>query len=106
MAKRYVLTSEVARVKSKNPNFELQLPDVEIDGEKVKGKVITLPAAKTLPDNVLELTATQPVRAAQILLGDDYEHFRAGGGTAAVLWEIVQENDKATMGESDGSEAS
>lgn len=106
MAKRFVLTSEVARVKSKHPNWELQLPEVTIDGSVVKSKVIKLPAAKTLPDNVLELTSTQPVRAAQLLLGDDYEHFRAGGGTAAILWSIIEENDKASLGESDGSDAS
>jgi hypothetical protein len=101
MAKRYILSSEIDRVKRAHPDFELQLPDCERDGVTYQKKVVRLPAAEVLPDDVVAYSVTNPVMGARLLLGDDYPHFLAGGGHASILFSIIQENSKAdSMGES------
>lgn len=99
MAKRYILTSEIARVKAKHAPFELQLPAGEVNGAKVAQKVITIPAMQTLPDDVVLYSNTQPVRAAKILLGEDYDQFVAGGGTSQLLFVLLQDHAGADLGE-------
>lgn len=110
MAKRYVLTSEIARVKAKHPPFELLLP--ELPGNADAGepsypkKTIKVPAMQTLPDDVVLYSNTQPVRAARLLLGDDYQHYLAAGGTAQILFGLIQEHAQADLGESGASDDS
>lgn len=103
MAKRYNLKSEIRRVQSKHPEWELVVDEVKAD-EKAgtvayPAKVIKLPATQNMSDDVVLYSSTQPVRAAKLLLADDWDHFAAAGGTAQVLWAIVQENAGADLGE-------
>lgn len=111
MAKRYLLRSEIERVKSKKPAWELVLPEVpgEPDPEhprtKVKPlyeeKVLKIADAAVWDDDVLYLSRTDPVGAAQLLIGseEDYAHFRAGGGSASILFQIIEEQSGASQGE-------
>jgi|GEM_PF-5712472 len=103
MAKRYNLQSEIRRIKSKHPDWELQLDAVKGDAAAgstaYPAKVISLPATQNMPDDVVLYSSTQPVRAAKLLLVDNWEHFVAAGGTAQVLWAIVQEDAGADLGE-------
>lgn len=110
MPKRYILTSEIARVKAKHPPFELQLPDIPADKDAgtpaYAKKNLSIPAAQNLSDEVVGLSATRPVPAARILLGEDYAHFAAAGGTAQFLFGLIQEHAGAELGESSASDDS
>jgi len=103
MAKRYELKSEIQRVKAKHPDWELVLDSVPANEEAgtpaYQRKVIKLPASQNMSDDVVLYSNTQPVRAAKLLLGEHWDHFAAAGGTAQVLWTIVQDLAQADLGE-------
>ena len=106
MAKRYNLKSEIQRVKAKHPPFELQLPAIDGGeaGVSYEEKIVLIPAAQTLSDDLATLTATNPVRAAVLILGGDYEHYTAAGGSAMLLVEMIRDYaGAATTGESPAS---
>lgn len=108
MAKRYILTTEIGRVKAKHPPFELQLPDLEesIVAPAYKQKVALVPPFQLMPDETVVLLNTQPVAGARAVLGDDYEHFLAAGGSAQILIDILQEHQRVSLGESSPSASS
>lgn len=99
--KRYLLRSEIERVKAKHPPFELVLPAVGKSGDEdhYPEKTLKIPAAQNMADDVLELSATNPAAAARILLGSDFPHYKAAGGTSALLFQIIQEHAGADLGE-------
>lgn len=109
MTKRYVLTTEISRVKAKHPPFELQIPacsNPDVAGESFAKSEVLVASAELMPDHIMELATTAPVRAAQLLLGDKYAHYKAAGGTAAILFKILEEHAKADLGESSASDGS
>lgn len=104
MAKRYRLRSEIERIKSKKPSWELVLervPNAEGEGELYPEKVVNISDAALWPDEVLHLSRTDPVGAARLLIGseEDYAHFLAAGGSASILFQIVEEQSGADQGE-------
>lgn len=105
MAKVYVLTSEIARVKAKHPKFEIQLPDVPADVEAglpaLKKKNIQVDPPQLWSDDVNRFAQSNPIAAGKLLIGDDdYEHLVRGGGSASILFQIVQEHAESDLGES------
>lgn len=104
--KRYVLTSEIERVKAKHPDIELQLPAVPAgeDPEKepaLKGKVIKVPTPQRWSDDVTRFAQTNPIAAGRELIGEaDYEHLVRAGGSASILFSIINEHTQADLGES------
>lgn len=110
--KKYVLTTEIGRVKAKHPDFQIALPEVETtDGD---GKTVTLPKrdinvppSQRWSDTVLNLSQTDAPAAARELIGAAaYRHFVAAGGSATLLFEIAGEHSKADLGESQASDGS
>ena len=106
MAKRYNLKSEIQRVAAKHPPFELQLP--AIGEEAAEGylpeRIVKVPSAQPLPDDVAMLSARDPARAAEMILGDAYPQFVAAGGTGILLNELIRDNAGAeSSGESPAS---
>ncbi len=110
--KRFNLTSERQRLRSEHPDFELQIP--EVPGEPEPGsrkkpeplypeKIVLIPAPQNLPDEFVELSGRFPVAAAQNLLGDDYAHYKAAGGTANLLMALINDYAGVGPGESGGS---
>lgn len=104
MPKRYDLAVEAGRVAKKYPAFELVLPEVGRPGDDdyKPSKTVTVPSAQTLPDDVVTLSGNAPVAAAKLVLGDDYEQFVAGGGSASLLFTIIRDDSEGagdTQGE-------
>jgi hypothetical protein len=115
--KRYVLSSEIEKIRSKHPNFELQLPpvlytDADRDGdgnlpegvdvghERVAGEILKVPSAALMSDEVTYLSRTDPIAAGRLLLGSEkYDRYALSGGTAQILFTIVNEDAGATAGE-------
>lgn len=114
MAKRYVLTTEIARVKAKHKPFELQLPDVPYEGDRAEGEdhirfhktEVEIPPFQLLSDDTINLLNTQTVAGAREVLGSHYDHFLAAGGSAQILVDIMQEHQRTSLGESSPSAAS
>jgi len=115
--KQYNLGAERDRVQAKFPDFELVLPDVpgEVPADAAPGsiavnefdaKTIVLRPLERLTDDEVTASTANQVTAARMILGDDYEHFQAAGGSANLLFQILQENSGATAGESEASDAS
>lgn len=107
MAKIYRLRSEIQRIKSKHPGFELIIDAVQDDSypdRNLPERTVKIPSAQLLPDEVTSIAQTAPVDAAKLLLGDAYDQFLAGGGSASILFQIIQENAGAdSLGESSPS---
>lgn len=115
--KQYDLGAERNRVEAKFPDLELRLPDVPgtVPADAVEGsiavneydaKTVVLPPLERLTDEQVTASTTNQVVAARLILGDDYDHFTAAGGSANLLFQILQENSGATAGESESSDAS
>lgn len=92
--KRYRLSQVVQEVRDTKPGFE-------IEGEG--GALFTVPPPELWPDTVLELANSEPLTAAQIVLGDQYQAYREAGGSAALLFHIVSMETGVPLGESAAS---
>jgi hypothetical protein len=117
MPKRYLLQSEIERARSKAPVFELVLPPVlytdddrdehgnlpdgvDAGAEKLPEATLRVKPAILMTDEVTQLSARDVVSAARLHLGEaDYDRFRLSGGTAQILFSIINENAGATTGE-------
>ena len=110
--KKYVLTTEIGRVKAAHPDFLIALPAVTIqdgDGKDVdlKARDIAVPPTQRWSDAILNLSQTDAVAAARQLIGaDEYRHFVAAGGSATLLFDIAREHSGTDLGESDASASS
>lgn len=110
--KRYVLSSEIDRVKAEHPDFELQLPavpagdDAELE-PALKSKIVKVPPAQRWSDDVNRFAQTNPIAAGKLLIGDEnYAHMVRAGGSASILFAIIQEHAEADLGESSASSGS
>lgn len=106
MAKRYVLTSEIDRIRAKHPDFEIQLPAVPADGDlpALKQTVVKVAPPQRWSDDISRFAQTNPIAAAKLLIGDEgYDHMVRAGGSSAILFTIVNENAGADVGESSAS---
>lgn len=110
--KKYILKSEIERVKSKHPDFVIAVDKATIvddDGVEVvlPAKDISVPPSERWSDDVLNLSQTNAVAAARVLLGvENYRHFVAAGGSATILFQIAGEHSGADLGESSASDGS
>lgn len=106
MAKRYILSTEIDRIRGKHPDFELQLPAVPADGDlpALKQTVVKVTPPQRWTDEISRLAQTNPIAAAKLLIGEDgYDHMIRAGGSSAILFTIVNENAGADTGESSAS---
>ena len=79
--------------------------EIEVEG----GKVFTIPPPELWPDEVAEAAKrNDTVASAAALLGDEaeYEAFKSAGGSATLLWSIIQDELGADVGESPASSIS
>lgn len=110
--KKYVLTTEIGRVKAKHPDFLIALPEVETtdaDGKPVtlQKRDISVPPSQRWSDAVLNLSQHDAPAAGRELIGAEaYNHFIAAGGSATLLFEIAGEHSKSDLGESQASDGS
>lgn len=106
MAKRYVLSSEIDRIRVKHPDFELQLPAVPADGDlpALKQTIVKVTPPQRWSDDVSRFAQTNPVAAAKLLIGDDgYDHMVRAGGSSSILFTIIGDDSGADVGESSAS---
>lgn len=106
----FSLREERRRIQRENPPIEIELDDPdfltadEYEGSETRSAAsipVKVPHPATWTDEVLELSATNAVGAARLLIGDDeYERFRAGGGSAMVIFDLVKLIQGAGVGES------
>lgn len=91
--KRYRLSEIVTEVTAERPPIE-----IEADGQ-----TFTVPPPELWPDVAIEQATTDPIAAARALLGDQYDAYRQAGGSAALLFYIVQKESGVPVGESGAS---
>lgn len=115
--KQYDLGAERDRVEAKFPDLELRLPAVPgtpdpsadpgtVTPNDYEAKTVVLRPLERLSDEEVTASTTNQVVAAKLILGDDYDQFVDAGGSANLLFQILQENSGATAGESESSDAS
>lgn len=108
MSTKYYLTREIERARAKHQPIEIVLPAIEaVEGsqQSYPERTVTVPPAQLWTDEQTIASATDPVRAARMLLGPEhYEHWIAGGGTAGIFFDIIRLHAGATgLGESSKS---
>lgn len=112
-ARRFSLREEKRRIAREHPPIEVELDNVDVAPEDwAEGmedrspRVIQIPSPTVWSDEVLELSKADPVACAQLLLGlDNYEAWRANGGTAMDVFQIIEAESGITTGESKPSTA-
>jgi hypothetical protein len=91
---RYNL-SEFIESKRAGRQTEIELPD---------GSTIRVDPIDLWSDDALTLSQTDPVKAAKTILGEDvYTQFKAGGGSAGVLFALLTDKQGVTAGEASPS---
>lgn len=93
MSKRYQLSQVVAELREDRPGIE-----IEADG----GAVFRVPPPELWPDLAIDKASSDPIAAARVLLGDQYNEFTEAGGSAALLFHIIGQ-EVGTLGESSAS---
>jgi hypothetical protein len=92
---RYQLAAVIQQERDKTPSIE-----IEAGG----GQVFTIDAPALWPDDIFEAaSAGRIVDAGRLLLGESYEVFTQAGGTSALLFQIIQDAQGASLGESAAS---
>lgn len=110
--RKYVLKSEIERSRSKHPDFLIAVDAVTVKNDAdedvhLEAKNISCPPSERFSDEVIQLSNTNPVAAARLLIGDEnYRHFAAAGGSATLLFQMAADNGGAEPGESPASDAS
>lgn len=93
--KKYNLSAVEAETKLKKPMIEIELRT---------GKTVTIEPPELWPDEVADLASVgKMTEMAKILLGDQYQVFKDGGGTTALLSAIIAEHTGQNVGESPAS---
>ena len=105
---KYYFNREIEKARAKHKPIEIELPALEAVAGQHKGftkRTVEVASAQLWDDDVSVAAQVNPVQAARLLLGDaNYEHWRAAGGTAGILFEIVREHaGAASLGESSES---
>jgi hypothetical protein len=106
---RYSLREERRRIQRENPPIEIVIDVYDEDHQNDEGyepgeKVILLPRAETWSDELLGLTKTDQVAAAQLMLSvDDWAAYKAAGGSAMELFKILERENGVDVGESEPS---
>jgi len=90
---RFVLADVVSEAAEKHPDIEVELPG---------GEVASFPPPQRWSDDLVAV-AGDAVKVAGMLLGDKYEQFKAGGGSAMILLDIIKEASGVSLGESSTS---
>lgn len=102
----FSLREERRRIQRENPPIEISLDDpdaVELEQGQVfePGAPVLLPHPATWRDEVFEASKADIVGAARLLLGDsEYDRFRAAGGEASFLFDLVKQIQGVGVGES------
>ena len=102
---RYYLTKEIEKARAKHKPIPIVLPVVEAVSGQHEGyaeRTVEIQPPQLWDDSTTVAAAVNPTQGARMLLGDDvYEHWKAAGGTAGILFEIVrQAAGAAGLGES------
>jgi hypothetical protein len=96
LTKKYNLSAAQAEAKLKHPLIEIELDPIE--GSDETNSVFVEPP-QLWPDEVGELAAEgKMTEVSKILLGDQYDRFKAGGGSNAILNVIIAEHSGADTG--------
>lgn len=122
----YNLDSEVALLKRKFPAFDLQLPAVRytqaereldraewdeqdhLEGEEYKelgefkqdAQTISVQSIAFMDDDIAALSTRDAPSALRQHIGDEnYEKYVTAGGTAQILFQIMQQDQQAHQGE-------
>lgn len=101
----YYLAREIEKARAKHKPISIVLPavpPVENQHAGYQERTVDVAPAQLWDDNISVAAQVNPVQAARLLLGDEaYEHWRAAGGTAGILFEIVRDSaGAASLGES------
>lgn len=104
----YYLAREIEKARAKHKPISIVLPALEAVAGQHGGypeRTAEVPPPVLWDDSITVLANVDPGRAARMLVGDElYEHWRAAGGTAGILFEIVRETSGAAgLGESSQS---
>lgn len=105
---RYYLTKEIEKARAKHKPIPIVLPSIEPVSGQHEGypeRVVEVTSPQLWEDGISVAAQINPPQAARLLLGDDgYEHWKAAGGTAGILFDIVREHaGAASLGESSKS---
>lgn len=98
----YYLAREIELARAKHQPISIEIPAVP--DLYPAPLTVKIPPAQLWEDEVAEAAAAAPVAAARMLLGEHYEHFKAAGGRAGILFEIIRKHGgAASVGESSQS---
>ena len=87
---KYNLSAAESEAKLKHPCIEIELNN---------GKKVIVEPPQLWADEVQDLAAEGKLTAvSKLLLGDQYDDFKAGGGTNALLNAIIAQHSKASSG--------
>jgi len=106
-ARRFSLREEKRRIVREHPPIEVELDNADDDGaDRPDPRIVLIQNPVSWSDEVLELSKSDPVACAQLLLGlENYEAWRANGGTAMDVFQIIEAESGVTTGESKPSTA-
>lgn len=101
----YYLAREIEKARAKHKPISIVLPNVEPLANQHSGyreTTVEVQSPQLWDDGITIAAQLDPVRGARMLLGDEnYEHWKAAGGTAGILFEIVRDAGGASsVGES------
>ncbi|MBY0398566.1 MAG: hypothetical protein K2X91_19130 [Thermoleophilia bacterium] len=104
----YYLAREIEKARAKHKPIALVIPAVDPEAGQHEGyaeRKVEVDPPVLWDDSITVLANIDPGRAARMLLGDEpYEHWRAAGGTAGILFEVVRNHAGASgLGESSQS---
>lgn len=91
--KPYKLSTVVSELAEKHPDIPIEYAD---------GKTVMVCPPQRWTDDVLA-AGSDNVKAAKLLIGDQYDAFVKAGGSASILMAIIQEDAKENLGESSAS---
>ncbi len=104
----YYLAREIEKARAKHKPIIIELPKVDaVEGGHpgYEKRTVEVTAPQLWDDEITVLGNVNPGQAARLLLTDDgYEHWKAAGGTAGILFDIVRAHaGAASLGESSPS---
>ncbi len=104
----YYLNREIEKARAKHKPITITVPEVKPEGNQAvhyKERIVEIPAPQLWDDDTTIAAQYNPVKASRTLIGEEgYEHWKAAGGTAAILMEIIRDSaGAASLGESAGS---
>lgn len=98
MGRRVInLADHVRAVRESDNGFDIGLGDGNAP--------VFVPGPELWSDDALDLTDTDPVAAAKLIIGEgEYARFKAAGGSAGLLFDMVRKTQQVEdVGESDSS---